>query len=79
MLTDFFYHLEQGCVHVWGYGILGKGPKIDHLKEPSMLPRPLFGYNEVNDNVKVAKINAGLGHLSAITSKFYRLFFGNSF
>lgn len=34
-----------------------------------MLPRPLFGYNEVNDDVKVTKIEAGLGHFGAITSK----------
>lgn len=61
---------EEGCVHVWGYGILGKGPKIDHLKEPSMLPRPLFGYNEVNDDVRVVKIEAGLGHFGAITSEY---------
>lgn len=60
---------ENGQVFVWGYGILGKGPKETFLKTPSILPPPLFGQNELQPNVKVVNINCGMSHFAAITGK----------
>ncbi|XP_050405563.1 RCC1-like G exchanging factor-like protein [Patella vulgata] len=56
-------------VYVWGYGILGKGPKLDMCMEPSKLPQALFGQNELQPEVKVLDIVCGLGHFVALTDK----------
>ncbi|KAL4218003.1 Williams-Beuren syndrome chromosome region 16 protein [Mactra antiquata] len=58
---------DAGQVYVWGYGILGKGPKATMLKTPGLLPPPLFGQNELQPKVKVVKINCGMSHFGAIT------------
>ncbi|KAI1280408.1 putative E3 ubiquitin-protein ligase HERC4 [Halotydeus destructor] len=55
-------------VFVWGFGLLGKGPKVDHLANPSMLPPTLFGCDEFNPEVKVVSIHAGLSNFAAITN-----------
>ena len=55
---------------MWGFGILGKGPNVDHLTQPTPLPVQLFGANEVNADIKVKSIKAGLSHFAAITSRF---------
>lgn len=62
-------HSEKGQVYVWGYGILGKGPKVDHLNKPSLLPMQLFGLNQLNTDIKVIDIKASLNHFAAITSE----------
>ncbi|XP_060579337.1 RCC1-like G exchanging factor-like protein isoform X2 [Ruditapes philippinarum] len=59
---------ESGHVHVWGYGVLGKGPNVTLLKTPSLLPPPLFGCNELNPYVNVKDISCGMSHFGAITS-----------
>lgn len=58
----------EGQVFVWGYGILGMGPKIQRHLKPTLLPKPLFGYNEFNETVKVETISSSLTHFAAINS-----------
>ncbi|XP_045181417.2 RCC1-like G exchanging factor-like protein isoform X2 [Mercenaria mercenaria] len=58
---------DKGQVYVWGYGVLGKGPKTNMLKIPSLLPPPLFGCNELQPSVKVVDISCGMSHLAAVT------------
>lgn len=65
--------LDKGQVFVWGYGILGQGPKVDYLKHPSLIPEPLFGWNEFNTDVKVTSLHASLTHWAAITSIFNKI------
>ncbi|RWS05860.1 Williams-Beuren syndrome chromosomal region 16 protein-like protein [Dinothrombium tinctorium] len=60
---------ESGQVYVWGYGILGKGPEVAYIKDPSLIPEPLFGCNEFNTDVKVKSVTASLSHCAAITNK----------
>jgi hypothetical protein len=33
-------------VFVWGYGILGKGPKLNMATHPEKIPAILFGRND---------------------------------
>lgn len=60
---------EAGDVFVWGYGILGVGPSVELLKEPTLIPSTLFGRNEFNPNSRVTSIYSGLSHMGAITDK----------
>lgn len=69
---------EQGNVHVWGYGILGQGPAVTHLKEPTLLPQPLFGLNEFNIDVEVTQITCGLSHFAAVTNKGFLYMWGRN-
>lgn len=55
---------------VWGYGILGKGPELEHSDVPTMIPEPVFGRNEVQPDTTVVDIECGLGHFVALTGKF---------
>ena len=52
---------------MWGFGILGKGPNVDMLKEPSLLPPALFGCNELQPGVKVTQVKCGMSHFAAVT------------
>lgn len=36
---------------------------------PTLLPEPLFGANEFNDDVEVKQITCSLSHFAAVTSK----------
>ncbi|KAI0207398.1 RCC1-like G exchanging factor-like protein [Lamellibrachia satsuma] len=58
---------DQGEVYVWGYGLLGKGPKLESSPWPSLLPPPLFGRNDFSPDTRVVDIDCGLNHLAAIT------------
>ncbi|WAR15952.1 RCC1L-like protein, partial [Mya arenaria] len=58
---------EKGEVYVWGFGVLGKGPKVDVLTRPSLLPPPLFGRNELSPDVRVKQIKSGISHFGAVT------------
>ena len=60
---------SEGQVWVWGYGILGKGPELEHSDAPTPIPDPIFGNNMFGSNVKVEKVFAGLGHQAAVNSK----------
>lgn len=60
---------DRGQVYIWGFGILGKGPEVEHLSYPTLLPETLFGMNAYNPDGKVEKIFAGLSQMAAITNK----------
>lgn len=60
---------DKGQVFVWGFGILGKGPNVDHSEYPTLLPESLFGMNAYNPDTKVVKIFAGLSQFAAVTNK----------
>lgn len=59
---------EKNDVYVWGFGYLGKGPAVDHIREPSLIPKPLFHCGEMNPDLRVIRIEAGLRHFAAITN-----------
>ncbi|XP_035998657.1 RCC1-like G exchanging factor-like protein isoform X1 [Fundulus heteroclitus] len=58
---------EKGEVFVWGYGILGKGPKLSESSTPEMIPPTLFGRSEFNPTVAVITVRCGLSHFAAVT------------
>ncbi|XP_076082963.1 RCC1-like G exchanging factor-like protein isoform X1 [Mytilus galloprovincialis] len=58
----------KGELFVWGYGILGKGPKLESTSEPEMIPPPLFGCNELEPDVLVIDVVCGLHHFVALTN-----------
>uniref|UniRef100_A0A3Q2TVB6 RCC1 like n=1 Tax=Fundulus heteroclitus TaxID=8078 RepID=A0A3Q2TVB6_FUNHE len=58
---------EKGEVFVWGYGILGKGPKLSESSTPEMIPPTLFGRSEFNPTVAVVAVRCGLSHFAAVT------------
>ncbi|XP_074593164.1 RCC1-like G exchanging factor-like protein [Brevipalpus obovatus] len=60
---------DKGQVFVWGYGMLGQGPKVEYLKKPSLIPDPLFGKNEVTPDIHVTNLYASTGHWAAINNK----------
>jgi alpha-tubulin suppressor-like RCC1 family protein len=60
---------ERHEVHVWGYGYLGKGPQVDHLRAPSLIPPPLFHCDEFNPDLKVIDVTAGMRHFAAISNQ----------
>lgn len=61
--------VESGEVYVWGYGLLGKGPKVQQLRTPEVLPMALFGKNEYSTEVGVMKIRCGINYFAALTSE----------
>lgn len=60
---------EDGEVFVWGYGILGKGPKLSESDTPEKVPATLFGKSDFNPAVRVSQIRCGLSHFAAITDR----------
>ncbi|XP_056910288.1 RCC1-like G exchanging factor-like protein [Takifugu flavidus] len=60
---------DKGEVFVWGYGILGKGPKLSESATPEMIPSTLFGRSEFNPSVAVTRIRCGLNHFAAVTDR----------
>uniref|UniRef100_A0A665U8Q5 RCC1-like domain-containing protein n=1 Tax=Echeneis naucrates TaxID=173247 RepID=A0A665U8Q5_ECHNA len=60
---------DKGEVFVWGYGILGKGPKLSESSAPEMIPPTLFGRTEFNPSVSVSRIRCGLNHFAAVTDR----------
>lgn len=63
---------EQGCVFVWGFGILGMGPDVTWLKRPAQLHANLFSGGP-GDAGEVKQIFAGNTSMFAI-SKAENLF-----
>lgn len=59
---------DVGQVFVWGFGLLGKGPKVEHSSQPTLIPESLFGMNAYNPDTKVVKIFAGISQMAAITN-----------
>ena len=37
-IFTLFPLIDAGDVYVWGYGILGRGPKLSETKEPECIP-----------------------------------------
>lgn len=60
--------IENGDVFVWGYGMVGLGPKADQVTEPTQIPAILFGRNDFSPNNKVCAIYAGFSHFGAVTT-----------
>jgi alpha-tubulin suppressor-like RCC1 family protein len=63
-----FFSSGNGDVFVWGYGILGKGPIVNHAKEPTQIPPTLFGRNEFQSDSQIIAVSAGIGHLAAVSN-----------
>jgi len=59
---------ENRDLFVWGFGILGKGPKLEHSSKPTQIPTILFGKNEFSPNVYIDKIYCGLSINGALNS-----------
>lgn len=59
---------EEKQVFVWGYGILGKGPKLTRCEEPTHIPSTLFGYNEYHTDITVESLACGVTTLAAINN-----------
>ncbi|XP_014219896.1 RCC1-like G exchanging factor-like protein [Copidosoma floridanum] len=59
---------SQGEVFVWGFGILGLGPDVQSITQPTLIPKTLFGANPYEPNSKVVKIFCGVSQLGAITN-----------
>ncbi|KAM6242127.1 LOW QUALITY PROTEIN: RCC1-like G exchanging factor-like protein, partial [Porphyrio hochstetteri] len=59
---------EEGNVFVWGYGILGKGPKLLETAVPEMIPPSLSGWS-VSPDTRVAHVRCGLSHFAALTNR----------
>ncbi|XP_067933148.1 RCC1-like G exchanging factor-like protein [Watersipora subatra] len=59
---------EKGEVYVWGYGILGMGPKVQESTEPQLLPMPLFGLTAFSKDIQVTGIYSGISCLAALTN-----------
>lgn len=70
-LSLFYFNIlwftESGNVFVWGFGILGLGPNVDQIKEPTLIPPILFGRNQFNPKSRVTSIACGVNHLAAVT------------
>jgi alpha-tubulin suppressor-like RCC1 family protein len=53
-------------VWIWGYGLLGKGPKCDESMLPIMIPQTLFGrYEEIPHTLKKKAISVDCGLYSS--------------
>ena len=60
---------DKNEIYVWGYGILGKGPNVDYIRTPSLIPPAIFGCHELfNPDLKITQIYAGLRHFAAVSS-----------
>ncbi|XP_076243008.1 RCC1-like G exchanging factor-like protein [Calliopsis andreniformis] len=59
---------NTGEVYVWGYGILGFGPEVKRVPQPTLIPSVLFGKNAYEKNTKVVKIFCGMSQLAALTN-----------
>ena len=59
---------RQGQLFMWGFGLLGFGPKHTSIDVPRPMPMELFGQNEFSANVTVDHVTCGLLSTAAITS-----------
>ena len=63
----FLFHTADGDVFAWGYGKIGFGPAVERVGKPQLMPRPLFGRNDLNPDVVVSKLDCGLNFYPAVT------------
>ena len=52
-LIVWLFETGEGTVYVWGFGILGLGPKVQNVLKPTPIPQTLFGNNPYEPNEKV--------------------------
>lgn len=55
IITIFICITDEGDVYVWGYGILGFGPEVKSIVQPTQIPPILFGKNAYEKTKKVRK------------------------
>lgn len=63
-----FKRIDEGDVFVWGFGMVGLGPKVEQIRRPTRIPATLFGRNDFNPDSKVRAIYAGFSHFGAVTT-----------
>ena len=66
-LTECKLCAENSQLFTWGYGILGKGPKLASSLMPEQIPAALFGANDFRQNVELVDIQCGLHHFAVLT------------
>ena len=59
---------RQGKLYMWGFGLLGFGPKHTTIDIPQAMPMELFGQNEFNHDVIIDHVTCGLLSTAAITN-----------
>ena len=59
---------RKGQLLMWGFGLLGFGPKHTSIDVPRLMPMELFGQNEFNQNVTIDHVTCGLLSTAAITA-----------
>jgi len=61
---------EASELFTWGFGILGKGPKLASSATPQQIPRTLFGASDFRPHVQLVDIQCGLHHFAVLTGMF---------
>lgn len=59
---------DRGEIYVWGYGLLGLGPNVEHSNVPLKLSSVLLGKNKFDPNCRIVEIHAGMSHMLALNS-----------
>ena len=59
--------VDKSELFSWGFGILGKGPKLANSLRPEQIPKTLFGANDFRENVALVDIQCGLHHFAVLT------------
>ncbi|CAD5112621.1 DgyrCDS1837 [Dimorphilus gyrociliatus] len=59
---------DKGEIFVWGFGILGLGPKLDNCCQPTKIPEVLFGKNDFNPDCEVVSLKSGLNHFAVLNN-----------
>lgn len=59
---------EEGQVYSWGYGMLGRGPKVSRSMIPGLIPATLFGRDQFNPESRVTSLLAGVSTFGALTN-----------
>lgn len=59
---------ESGEVWVWGYGFLGRGPKLTDTAVPECIDMTLFGKSRRRTDIAVTKVWCGHHYFAAVTN-----------
>jgi len=57
---------DNSQVFTWGFGILGKGPKLSNSLTPEQIPETLFGASHFRPTVELKDIQCGLHHFAVV-------------
>ncbi|XP_059479657.1 RCC1-like G exchanging factor-like protein [Neocloeon triangulifer] len=61
---------EKNQIWVWGFGLLGLGPKVVQIGKPQMIPETLLGQSDFAwRKTRITSIQAGLFHLAAVSAE----------